>query len=132
MNIHRRFNRNLKVLFLLIIIIMVFSTSLIQNFYYCQNPLTSEAYAKQKIKKDYFSLDFENADIKELINLMSEIINKDIIYDDKIRGKITISSGTKIPVSDAFEIFKSILEVKGYTVVDTSSSFIKIISLVTN
>ncbi|MBN2039850.1 MAG: type II secretion system protein GspD [Spirochaetes bacterium] len=77
-------------------------------------------------KTKYFTLNFKDADITEFLNVMSQLIGKNIIVDDKVRGKITISSVKKFPVSEAYEILKSILEVKGLAVIETPS-LIKII-----
>lgn len=77
--------------------------------------------SKKKKKSKNFSLNFKDVEISEFLNVMSQLIGKNIIIDDKVRGKITISSAKKIPVSHAFEILKSILEVKGLAVVETRS-----------
>jgi len=76
---------------------------------------------KKKKKTKYFSLNFKDVTITEFLNVMGQLIGKNIIIDDKIRGKITVVSAKKIPVSEAFEILKSILEVKGLAVVETKS-----------
>ena len=81
---------------------------------------------RKRIKK--FALNFRDTDIKEFLNIMSQLIGKNIVVNDKVRGKITISSAKKVPVSDAFNIMKSILEVKGYAVVE-SGNLIKILPI---
>ena len=80
-------------------------------------------------KAKYFTLNFKDAEITEFLNMMSQFLNKNIIIDDRIRGqKITITSAKNIPVSEAFEIMKSILEVKGFAVVETEN-LIKVIPI---
>jgi general secretion pathway protein D len=74
----------------------------------------------------YFTLNFKDVDIIEFLNMMSQLIGKNIIVDDKVRGKITISSVKKFPVSHAYQILMSILEVKGLAAVETPT-LIKII-----
>jgi len=64
-------------------------------------------------------LNFNNVEISEFLNVMSQIAGKNIIMDDKVRGKISISSSRKVPVSRAIDIMKAILEVKGLAVVET-------------
>jgi general secretion pathway protein D len=81
---------------------------------------------KKRIRK--FALNFNNVDIHEFINIMSQLIGKNIILDDKVRGKISISSAKRVPVSQAYEIMKSILEVKGLAVVETEN-LIKVIPI---
>ena len=91
--------------------------------------LMPSALAKENDRKDkYFTLNFKDADITEFLNVMGQLIGKNIIIDDKVRGKITISSVKKFPVSQAYQILKSILEVKGLAVVETPT-LIKIIPL---
>lgn len=72
-------------------------------------------------KQRYFTLNFKDVDISEFVGIMSQLIKKNVVIDDKVRGKITISSSKKIPVSQAYDILKSILEVKGFTVVETDN-----------
>ncbi|MFH0976659.1 MAG: secretin N-terminal domain-containing protein [Spirochaetota bacterium] len=92
-----------------------------------QKIFSFESFAQEKEPKTkYFTLNFKDADITEFLNMMSQLINKNIIIDDKVRGKITITSVKKIPVSHAYQIMMSILEVKGLAAVETPS-LIKII-----
>jgi general secretion pathway protein D len=74
----------------------------------------------------YFTLNFKDVDIVEFLNMMSQLIGKNIIVDDKVRGKITISSVKKFPVAHAYQILMSILEVKGLAAVETPT-LIKIV-----
>lgn len=84
--------------------------------------------AQSKKKKKTFKLNFKDVDISEFLNVMSELIGKNIIIDDKVRGKITITSVKEIPVAHAYEVMKSILELKGLAVVETEA-LIKIIPI---
>ena len=59
---------------------------------------------------------------------MGQIIKKNFVIDERVRGKITISSAKKIPVDQAYDILKSILEVKGFAVVE-SENIIKVIPI---
>lgn len=72
---------------------------------------------RKRVRK--FSLNFKDVEIKEFLKVMSEIIKKNIIVDDKVRGKITVNSAKEVPISQAYEIMKSILELKGLAVVET-------------
>jgi general secretion pathway protein D len=73
-----------------------------------------------------FALNFNDVEISEFINVMSRVIGKNIILSDKVRGKITISSARRVPIDEAFDLMKSILEVKGFAVVETPN-LIKIV-----
>ena len=86
---------------------------------------TGESFAADT---KYFTLNFKDVDITEFLNMMSQLIGKNIIVDEKVRGKLTISSVKKFPVSHAFQILMSILEVKGLAAIETPS-LIKIIPI---
>jgi general secretion pathway protein D len=72
-------------------------------------------------KVEYFTLNFKDVDISEFLNMMGQLVGKNIIIDDNVRGKITISSAKRIPVTEAFNVMKSILEVKGLAVIETEN-----------
>ncbi len=76
----------------------------------------------------YFTLNFKDVELAEFLNIMSQLIKKNIMVDEKVRGKITISSAKRIPVSQAFDILKSILEVKGFAVIETEN-LIKVVPI---
>ncbi|HDP79247.1 MAG TPA: type II secretion system protein GspD [Spirochaetes bacterium] len=85
--------------------------------------------AVEKTKKTrYFTLNFKDVDISEFLNVMSQLIQKNIVIDDKVKGKITITSAKRVPVDQAYDIMKSILEVKGFAVVETEN-LIKVIPI---
>jgi general secretion pathway protein D len=71
-------------------------------------------------------LNFNNVELAEFLNVMGQVSNKNIIIDDKIRGKITISSSRKIPVDRAIDVLRAILDVRGLALVETEH-FIKIV-----
>lgn len=87
-----------------------------------------EARQSSDSKKNTFSLNFNDVEISEFINIMSKLIGKNIILSDKVKGKITISSAREVPVSEAFNIMKSILEIKGFAVIETDN-LIKIVPI---
>ena len=71
-------------------------------------------------------MDFQDVDIAVLVKFISEITHKNFIVDEKVRGKITIISPAKISVDEAYLVFQSVLQVKGFTTV-TAGSIIKIV-----
>src|SRR5262249_35011603 len=73
------------------------------------------------------TMDFQDVDISVLVKFISEITGKNFIVDEKVRGKITIISPSKISVDEAYLVFLSVLQVKGFTVVP-SGSVIKIVT----
>ncbi len=69
-----------------------------------------------------FALNFNNTELSEFLTVMGQLTGKNIIIDEKVKGKITISSSKKVPVSQAYELMKSILEIKGFAVVETRNA----------
>ncbi len=106
-----------------ITVIFLFSTLLAFNF----NSTSAWGQAKKE-KEKMFALNFKDVEISEFLTTMSQLIGKNIIIDDKIKGKITIVSAKKIPVSQAYEVMKSILDVKNLAVVETNN-LIKILPI---
>lgn len=66
----------------------------------------------------YVSIDFNDVDIEVFIKFISELTGKNFVIDQRVKGKVTIISPTKISVKEAYRVFESVLEVHGYTVVD--------------
>lgn len=75
---------------------------------------------------EYISMNFEDVDIRVVIKFISELTGKSFIIDDKVKGKVTLISSSKISIQDAYNVFESMLEVKGYTTIP-SGVFIKIV-----
>jgi general secretion pathway protein D len=74
----------------------------------------------------YVSLNFDNADIGVVIQTISELIGLNYIIAPGVKGRVTIQSSSKIPVSALFELLGEILEVNSLTAVK-SGSFYKIV-----
>jgi len=78
-------------------------------------------------EENYIILNFDNADIKDVINTVSTITNENFILSPGLDARITIHSAKKIPVSEVLTIFESVLEVNGMALV-RSGRFYKIVS----
>lgn len=75
---------------------------------------------------NYIILNFDNADLKDVINTIGSITNENFIISPGVDARITIHSAKKIPVSEVFNVFESVLEVNGMALV-RSGQFYKII-----
>ncbi|PON10861.1 type II secretion system protein GspD, partial [Candidatus Entotheonella serta] len=62
-------------------------------------------------------LNFKDVDLRQIIDLMSDLTNQNFLVDEKVRGKVTIISPRPVSSAEAYNIFLSILEVQGFTVV---------------
>ncbi|RMG58583.1 MAG: type II secretion system protein GspD [Deltaproteobacteria bacterium] len=81
---------------------------------------------KGKSTDTLISLDFTDVEISALIKFISEVTGKNFIFDEKVRGRVTIISPRKISVDEAYRVFLSVLQVKGYTTVE-QDGIVKII-----
>ncbi len=73
------------------------------------------AAAEKVPEKQLITMDFQDVEIGVLVKFISEITGKNFILDEKVRGKVTVISPTKISIDEAYRVFQSILEVKGFT-----------------
>lgn len=76
----------------------------------------------------FIVLNFDNTDIKTIITSFGELLNINYIVSPGVSGTITIQSYKKIPVSELFPVFQSVLELNGLTAVK-DGPFYKIIPL---
>jgi general secretion pathway protein D len=67
-------------------------------------------------------MDFTDVELPVLVKFMSEQTKKNFIFDERVQGKITIISPRKITVEEAYEVFLSVLQVKGFTVVEQGNT----------
>jgi len=74
----------------------------------------------------HLSMDFTDVDLPVLVKFMSEQTRKNFIFDERVQGKITIISPRKLTVGEAYNVFLSVLQVKGFTTVEQGNT-IKII-----
>jgi len=84
------------------------------------------ASAKRKDSKRFISIDFNNVDINVFIKFISELTGRNFVVDNKVRGKVTVISPSKISLKEAYKVFESVLEVHGYATVK-AGKVIKII-----
>jgi len=60
------------------------------------------------------TLNFRNVDIAVLAKFISETTGRNFLLDESVRGKVSIASATKFTPEEAYEIFDSILESRGF------------------
>jgi len=71
-------------------------------------------------------MNFQNVDLPVLAKFISEITGKNFVLDENVRGKVSIISPTKVTPEQAYSIFQSVLQVKGFTTLQ-AGAIIKII-----
>ena len=75
------------------------------------------------------NLDFQDVEIATVIDTIARLTNRNFVYDDRVRGRVTIISPTPIPVEQAYTVFESVLQVKGFTTVDAPGGVVKVIPI---
>ncbi|UCF90943.1 MAG: type II secretion system secretin GspD [Desulfobacterales bacterium] len=73
--------------------------------------------ATGKGREQFVSIDFNNVDINVFIKFISELTGTNFIVDQRVKGKVTIISPSKITLQEAYKVFESVLEVHGFTTV---------------
>lgn len=71
------------------------------------------------------TLDFNNVDLQTFIKFISELTGRNFVIDEKVQGKVTVISPAKISVDEAYQVFLTVLDLKGFTAV-TENKVIKI------
>jgi general secretion pathway protein D len=72
-------------------------------------------------------IDFDNVELVQLIKAMAKIVKKRFVYDDRVKGAVTIISQEPVTPAEAFRMFESVLQLKGYTIVEGTTGELKII-----
>lgn len=64
-------------------------------------------------------LNFNEVDISTMVKFISDLTGKNFILDDRVKGKISVYSPSKLSITEAYNVFISVLELKGFTVVQS-------------
>jgi general secretion pathway protein D len=73
------------------------------------------------------SFNFVEVELSALTKFISDVTGKNFIFDERLRGKITIIAPSKLKADDAFNLYTSVLELKGFTVIPSGVNAYKII-----
>ncbi|MDA8082960.1 MAG: type II secretion system secretin GspD [Nitrospiraceae bacterium] len=82
---------------------------------------------KPVAKSGKVTFNFVDVELSAVAKFISEITGKNFIFDDRVKGKITIIAPSKLSSDDAYNLFTSVLELKGFTVVPSGVDAYKII-----
>lgn len=74
-----------------------------------------------------YSPNFKGTDIEEFINIVGKILNKTIIIDPGVRGKINVRSYDLLTKEQYYQFFLNVLEVYKYAVVDMGNNILKVV-----
>jgi len=96
------------------------------------NKLTSLAagillgFSGMAMAADY-SASFKGTDINEFINVVGKNLNKTVIVDPSVRGKVNVRSYDLLNEEQYYQFFLNVLDVYGYAVVKMDNGVLKVI-----
>jgi len=70
-----------------------------------------------KPASQWVTIDFTNVELPIFVKFVSELIGKNFVIDEKVKGKVTIYSPAKISVQKTYQVFEAVLELKGFRAV---------------
>ena len=68
-----------------------------------------------------FTLNLDNAEITQLIKTVSEATGINFVVDPRVSGRVTVVSATPVDADKLYEMFLSVLQVHGFSVVPAGS-----------
>ncbi|QIL85597.1 type II secretion system secretin GspD [Vibrio sp. HDW18] len=74
-----------------------------------------------------YSASFKGTDIQEFINIVGRNLEKTIIVDPSVRGKVDVRSFDTLNEAQYYSFFLSVLEVYGFAVVEMDNGVLKVI-----
>ncbi|MEJ6123051.1 type II secretion system secretin GspD [Vibrio sp. 2-Bac 85] len=74
-----------------------------------------------------YSASFKNADLNEFINIVGKNLQKTIVLDPAVRGKINVRSYDLLNEQQYYQFFLNVLEVYGFAVVEMDNGILKVI-----
>ncbi len=98
----------------------VFITALLWFFMgvYFLSPAYAGARSPEKI-----AMNFQDVDISTVVRFISETTGKNFIFDHKLKGKITIIAPKGLSRAEAFDLFVSVMGLKGFAIINTGSAY---------
>ncbi|RME64722.1 MAG: type II secretion system protein GspD [Nitrospirae bacterium] len=88
----------------------------------------SQVSSAQQFKENQpVSFNFVDVELPVLAKFVSETTGINIIFDERLRGKVTVIAPTPLKAKDAFSLFTSVLELKGYSLVQAGVNAYKIV-----
>ena len=87
------------------------------------NAMTSKAEVEKTpyTVREKVNVNFADLEISDFIQLISKITNKNILIHDKISGKVDFVSNSPVYADELMEILISVLESKGFTLMENGS-----------
>jgi len=94
--------------------------------------LSSPSVAAEKVVQSWtttsqnpreITINYVDVELSSIIRILSEMTGKNFIYDESLRGKVTIIAPEKLTTDEALSLFVSALELKNFTMVSSGDAF---------
>ncbi len=69
------------------------------------------------------TVNFVDVNITTLVKFISDSTGKNFVYDERLRGKVTIIAPTPLDKDEALDLFISLLTLKGFAVVQSAGAY---------
>lgn len=92
-----------------------------------EGPAQNQPAAGEKGRPEKITLNFIDVEISSLVKIMSELTGKNFLYDETLKGKVTIIAPAKLTGEEALSLFISALDLKNFTIIPVGKAAYKII-----
>ncbi|MGL5597077.1 MAG: secretin N-terminal domain-containing protein, partial [Aeromonas sp.] len=89
--------------------------------------LTAALMMASAVGATEYSASFKNVEIEEFINTVSKNLNRTVIIEPSVRGKINVRSYDLLNEAQYYQFFLSVLDVYGYAVVPMDNGLLKVL-----
>lgn len=113
--------------YLHLLLLIMMSTGIVSSQLLAQDTASGQQSSTAELGNDAtVILNFQDADIRGLINSISKLTGRNFIIDPRVRGNFTLVSGTPLDADQIYEVFLSVLDVHNLSAVP-SGDVIKIV-----
>lgn len=74
-----------------------------------------------------YSANFNNADIRQFVEIVSQHLGKTILIDPGVQGTISVRSNDTFDKQEYYQFFLSILDLYGYSIITLDNGFLKVV-----
>jgi general secretion pathway protein D len=89
-----------------------------------QPPMPGGALGAEKV-----TIQFVDVELSTITKFISEITKKNFIFDDRLKGTISIIAPSKLSADEAFNLYVSVLELKGFALVPSGVDAYEIVPI---
>jgi type II secretory pathway component GspD/PulD (secretin) len=98
--------------FLLILFLVVCQLTCAQIAFAQKQGAEKKPVVSGEKKAEKVTIQFVDVELAAITKFISEITGKNFIFDDRLRGTISILAPSKLSVDEAFNLFTAVLELK--------------------